>query len=420
MSDELKRRQVKARAKAGLEILYATSTAGDGLDDVQVSRLPGELRERYWIEAAKDVGRRNKPWPVEVLVPWRIGRHELGRARDDPGDGFRYVYHAGTGGAGDLSEWFEVTEVFEGVHARDVEAFMRVNNGGTSKFPFDPDGFVRGLDMGTPCRAAQRRAADKVIAAVKKKMKKESYADMWREYGYGTLVVGLPLWFATPPADPLRVNNVIDDFWTRVVIGLDTLDRQLAMKKRPFWRIVVIWSASHESLGELRCKIRDDAYAAVNRRIGGVPLTRDSPFPSSKIVELALSAVEGSGRFSFHIKRARYRKQAQEANFQLPPRLAEQAAKVKALSGTLGPSLLECVKWRFMQRALALLCFVRIYGLSGLEHWVVAKLSPHHGLTRLIMRGRAVRLYRISRRRQAAKKRRLSTGDPKVVLKRGR
>ena len=84
--------------------------------------------------------------------------------RNEPGDGFRYVmYRGGTSGMESRAEWFEVTEVFEGVEAKDVEAFMRVNNGGTAGFEFDPDRFVTGLEMGTPGRAAQRRAADKVI-----------------------------------------------------------------------------------------------------------------------------------------------------------------------------------------------------------------------------------------------------------------
>ena len=60
---------------------------------------------------------------------------------------------------GSRSEWFEVTEVFEGVEAKEIEAFMRVKNGGTAGFDFDPDGFVRGLEIGTPGRAPQRRAA---------------------------------------------------------------------------------------------------------------------------------------------------------------------------------------------------------------------------------------------------------------------
>ncbi len=60
---------------------------------------------------------------------------------------------------GSRTEWFEVTEVFEGVEAKEIEAFMRVKNGGTAGFDFDPDGFVRGLEIGTPGRATQRRAA---------------------------------------------------------------------------------------------------------------------------------------------------------------------------------------------------------------------------------------------------------------------
>ena len=142
-------------------------------------------------------------------MPRWIERHELGRTRNEPGDGFRYVYRRGTDGARSRAEWFEVTEVFEGVEAKDIEAFMRVNNGGTAGSDFDPDRFVRGLEMGTPGRKAQQRAADRVIAAVEKKVSKASYEGMWRRHGYGTLIVGLPLWFATSPADPLRVENVM-------------------------------------------------------------------------------------------------------------------------------------------------------------------------------------------------------------------
>ena len=108
----------------------------------------------------------------------------------------------------------------EGVEARDIESFMRLENCIEADAGFDPERFVRGLKLGIPSRAAQRRAADKVIEAVQKKLAKSSYAGMWHGYGYGTLIVGLPLWFAADPLDPLRVENVIDDFMTRVGMGL--------------------------------------------------------------------------------------------------------------------------------------------------------------------------------------------------------
>ena len=175
------------KGRQGLEILYARREAEDQLGDLAKRDIPCELRERYWIRNAEGAGIKGGIG-ISISVPWWIERHELGRNRNEPGDGFRYVYRGGTSGMESRAEWFEVTEVFEGVEAKDVEAFMRVNNGGTAGFEFDPDRFVTGLEMGTPGRAAQRRAADKVIAAVEKKVSKASYEGMWRRHGYGTLI----------------------------------------------------------------------------------------------------------------------------------------------------------------------------------------------------------------------------------------
>lgn len=421
MSEETERGDTKARVRTVLEILFATREAGDGLDHVPVRDLPGVLRERYWIKLAQDVGRRRKPWPFEARMLWRIERRELGRNRHQPGDDFHYVYHVGTGGAGDVVEWFEVTEVFEGVEPKYLKAFMRVNNGGTAGFAFDPDSFIRGLNMGTPCRAAQRRAADKVVNAVEKKMNKPSYRDMWREHGYATLVVGLPLWFATPPADPLRVNNVLDTFWTRVAAGLEPHARQLAKKDCPFWRIVVKWLVSHESLGEMRDEIKHDAYVAWERKIGGLARTDDSFFPHSKMIqamELFVPQERELGRASFTIVKAEHRKQAEEADLQLPPKLAKMAPGLEELGRTLRPSSLSRAKWTVFRRAMRLLYAVRAHGLRGLQRWAVTRLSPHRWLRWWTWRQRVLRRYRTSRLRQAARSRRPVTGDSKAVQKR--
>ena len=61
----------------------------------------------------------------------------------------------------------------------------------------------------------QRRAADQVIEQVRTKLAKRSYQELVERYGYGTLVVGMPLWFAVPADDPFRPANVLDDFVTR-------------------------------------------------------------------------------------------------------------------------------------------------------------------------------------------------------------
>ena len=134
-----------------LDILYAYPDPKEEMSDVGKRDLPSELRERYWIEQGEEAGVDKRTWTgLGVVIPWKFERHELGRSRNEPGDGFRYVFRAGTAGAGGRAEWFEVTEVFEGVEARDIEAFMRCRNGIATRQGFDSDTFLDGLDLGTP------------------------------------------------------------------------------------------------------------------------------------------------------------------------------------------------------------------------------------------------------------------------------
>ena len=158
---------------------------------------------------------------------------------------------------------------------------------------------------------------------------------MWRRHGYGTLIVGLPLWFAANPADPLRVENVIDDFTTRVRIGLEPYARQLKKRSCPFWRIVVVWVPSLESVrewhGKARYEIFDDpAY----RRIGGLPVKLQSMTPVwlnlMGRLEAARADGEKVGEWSLFIHVACPKKQSEETSLQLPP--AVEALK-RALDG---------------------------------------------------------------------------------------
>ena len=405
---ETEGRQDEGRAKAGLEILYAKPGPKDGVGDVAERDLAGELRERYWIRQAEDAGIGSRTWStLGFSMPWRIERHEIGRNRNEPGDGFWYVFRGGIDGTEGRAEWFEVTEVFEGVEAKGVEAFMRINNGGEAGFDFDPGTFVRGLDMGTPFRAAQRRAADKVIAAVEKKMNKASYEGMWRTHGYGTLIVGLPLWFATYAADPLRVENVIDDFWTRVQIGLEPHARRLKKKTCPFWRIVVVWNVSLESMREWGRKARlgvydDPAY----RRMRDLPVRAGSiPLLLELMSEHVVVRQDGTGvgGASLYIFAARPEKKGKETSLQLPPAVEKWKQQLDDYGKQDRKELLTRVKWRAMQRGLEVLCFLRVYGLAGLDRWAITRLSPRRRIARLAMRWRALGLYRASRRRKTVK-----------------
>ena len=98
MSEEqgVEGRQADPRAKMGLEILYARDRIKDDLTGVAERVLTKELREKYWIRQAEDADIEWGTWTTfGVSMPWRIERHQLGRNRSEPGDGFRYVSAAG-------------------------------------------------------------------------------------------------------------------------------------------------------------------------------------------------------------------------------------------------------------------------------------------------------------------------------------
>ena len=211
-----------ALGMSALGILYLKPRRVQTRGNTVQRNLVKELRENFWIEEGEDAETRSSWLHFGFRFPYSIERQDLGRSREQPGDGFRWVFTGSVTETESRVEWFEVTEVFEGVDPKDVEAFMRVNNGLPAYPGFDPTRFLRRLAMGNPSRAAQRRAADQVLDAIDKKLDMPSYAGLTAPHGYGTLIVGLPLWFASPPADPSRDANVLDDFITRVGSRGDT------------------------------------------------------------------------------------------------------------------------------------------------------------------------------------------------------
>ena len=245
----------------GLSVLYAKEAA----EEREWAAIPdrdrtGRLREVYWAcRAELKSGRKSF---TSVNLKCRANRTEIGRRRDDPGDGFIYLVDM-TPRVEDRFEWLEVTEVFTTVPALRIEGAMRAWNGIADKQPVDFDEFRKGLRRGRPSRMEQRRAADQVIAQIERKLAKTSYHELLERYGYGTLVVGMPLWFAVPPDDPFRAENAVDDFMTRTTLGLeDVSQRALRRRDCPFRNVIVIWDTTPQALREWRkrrCAEYDDA-----------------------------------------------------------------------------------------------------------------------------------------------------------------
>ena len=371
---------------AGLGILYAVPDAKDDMSSVGKCDLTAELRERYWISREKDAGTGIATWGrVGANFEWRIERNELGRSRNDVAASAMRFGPARTASA--RTEWFEVTEVFEGVEARDVEAFMRLQNGMDSRQCFDPEAFLDSLDLGAPGRAAQRRAADGVMAAVGKKMEKESDQEMRRTYGYGTLIVGVPLWIANFPANPLRAENVIDEFVARISIGLEPHARRLSNRQRPFRRIVVAWETGAKSMTEWAGKARFDLYddPAVQTLNTVQPMI--GPWARS-LVELKPDGMAMYVTKAWPEKRARH--------VRLPQRMEPMLQKLGEAKERHRLRIHERIQSRILQRFLGLACFVHNFGPAGLERWIVARISVRHRVARIALKRQAKRLYRAS------------------------
>ena len=162
----------------------------------------GRLREVYWIHRVESKTGR-KPF-VNATLNWRPDRAAIGRRSDDPGDGFVYLVNM-VPRVEDRFEWLEVTEVFTTVPPSRIEGAMRAWNKIPDKQPVNFEEFRRGLNLGRPSRIEQRSAADRAIKQIEKKLAKASYQELLGKYGYGTLVVGMPLWFAVPPDAPSGV-----------------------------------------------------------------------------------------------------------------------------------------------------------------------------------------------------------------------
>ena len=322
-----------------------------------------------------------KDFFISISLHNDIPRSQLERKPDDPGDGFLYRLSFGLTDARSEMRWVEVTEVFARDDAKQVDEVIRRRNDIKSSRTIDVSEFERNIDPRRPPKALQRRTADKVIEAVRKKLNKTSYREVSGEHGSGCLVVGLPLWYATWPLDPNRWANVLDDFCTRVVFGLQEIQRELLDEKDcPFDRVVVVWEISWPALEDYIERCDHAAYS--NPAI----LRLDNPLPPLALVRIVWESRERSlmplfccTLFCNATKKPGWKAKRKQKNNK-PPAL-EVITLLEGMVGDFeseqkGKGFSERVKTRFAVLFLKVFCFFRAHGRSGLEQWLIARLSP--------------------------------------------
>lgn len=383
---------------SGLNVLYASEAAKErDWAAIPDRDRTGRLREVYWANRADpDSGRRQF---ANASLTLRPDRSMMGRARDDPGDGFIYLINT-VPWVEDRFEWLEVTEVFTAVPASQIERAVRTWNGISDKHPVDFEQFRKSVRRGRPSRVEQRKAADQVIARIETKLAKHSYDELLEKYGYGTLEVGMPLWFAVPPNDPFRAENAVDDFLTRVTQGLEEI-KQRVLRRRdcPFGRVIVAWDTTPQAWRAWR-KARSAEYDdPANASVGNpVPVDLFGVLSESveKLTQSAAISDSETPSMTLHVEVKTQEKAAGKGPY---PEFVEALAGVfRNRAGRL-EGIGGMLKQRVAMMLCGLLCFVRIRGLDGLGQRMARKFSVPHAWRASAKRRRARRFYRESTRR---------------------
>ena len=382
----------------GLSVLYASQAAKERDWAAVPSRdRTGRLREVYWARRTKSKLGRKSFW--NMTLDWQPDRAAIGRRSDDPGDGFVYLVSMAPR-VEERFEWLEVTEVFTAVPPSRIEGAMQAWNGIPSKRPVDFEEFRGGLRLGRPSRIEQRSAADRTIAQIEGKLTKSSYRELLDKYGYGTLVVGMPLWFAVPPDDPFRAENAIDDFMTRTNLGLEDIRRRLLRRRDcPFRKVIVIWDTTPQALREWRKERSADYEDAGNASLEN-PMSASLAWVLLDGLEEAMSKTgtpeSEAPSMSLHVSVEVRKKRSGSGPY---PELVSAFGEVLRQRTELPMERWETLKSRLALRLCKLLCFVKIHGMHGLERWIARKHSLSRAWTTGRIRRKARRLYHESRRR---------------------
>ena len=385
----------------GLSILYAKQAREEKeWEKVPDKEKPGRLREVYWAKHAEGMIERKKSF-FSICFNGQIDRKEIGRERDDPGDSFIHKVKISSGAESNF-EWIEVTEVFTTVPAKAIEGAMRAWNGIEDKQTVDFEAFRKGLKRGRPNKGQQRRAADEVIKAIKKKIGKTSYNEVVEKYGYGTLVVGMPLWLAVPPEDPFRAENALDGFMVRTAIGMEEIGRKELRRKRcPFKHVIVLWDTTPEAIKEWDAK-RSREYENVANTTLMDPLPASMLAMLSQAMEKAIERTETieseAPSCCYHLKIKVEKKKRGKGPYpeiaQAMEELTREWAEKERKEG-----IMKELKQKIMLELCKVLCFIKIHGIVGLERWAAQKISPERYWRRRLTRRRVLRLYRESVRR---------------------
>ena len=368
--------------------------------DVPHRDIAKYLRERYWI---KSWG-ASKRWKDQRFIScsgWTELRcADLGQKLDDPGDAFYELFLSTSRYSIHLRTWFEVTEVFLPEQAKMVNRFIREYNGLRGKGEIDTDEFLKTLDLGPPDSRMQRDMADSVIAAIKKKAEKGreegSYSALVRDYGRGQLIVGLPLWFASFPSDPMDPSMVLKDFLMRLNLGFEAIKHPvLRANWCPFDSIVVLWNPTLAAIDEW-AKVADPSFYSDPANYSlknplsfmkGYSFLKDPGFPIPNNISMYARWDKYSTLDAMLASQRRWLRLPNNSR----PLGPKACLDIRKSAGAIESLRTDLKMW-----VLQLWLYVRINGWRGLRRRIASKFSVRRLYTRLHLIFQAKKLYRSS------------------------
>ena len=386
-------------------LLFSGDTNDPNLQDVLNRDKSKYLLERYWIKQWSP-SKRWKNKTVLSVVGWNNLRlKNLGRKLNDPGDAFfRLFLFIDTflfSRTVRVCTWVEVTEAVFPETASKLNQFIRGYNGLREKEKYDKHEYIKSfIKSSFPSPILQYKMANRVIELIKQKAQKGkeggSYQHLVSDYGTGVLIVGIPLWFATPPINPKDPSNALYDFCTRLSIGLNEMKHSvLNTKWCPFDSIYVVWNPNLKSIDSWAETVDSEFYSDISN------VSWKTPVPIFKMYSfLKENKLEESMSSScINIRYDRY--SSLNAALKEKHRLFRLSRRPKPF----GPkSCLEVIQKKrrsiknwfshfLLQKIGTLFILIRFYGFHSLWQLMVNSLSPIHFFKRIHLKHQMKKMY---------------------------
>ena len=378
-------------------LIFSCDNNDPNLQDVLDRDKSKYLREQYWVKQWSVKRWKNSSF-ISVGGWSNLRLKNLGRKLHDPGDAFFQLFRSTdtilSSRTVSVCTWVEVTEAVFPENASKLNQFIRGYNGLREKGEYNKHEYIRSfIESSFPSPMLQYKMANRVIERIRQKAQKGkkggSYQHLVSDYGTGVLIIGIPLWFATPPINPKNPSNALYDFYTRVSIGLNEIKHSILNTKWcPFDSIYVVWNPNLKSIDSWAETVDSEFYSDVSNISlkTPVPVFKMYSFLKEKNMENLLS----HSRLDFRIRWDRYSSlnaalKEQHQLFRLSRRPKPFGPKSCLKIKKERRSIKEWLSFFLLQKICSLYLLNRFYGFRSLWRLITNSLSPIHFFKRLYL-----------------------------------